>query len=220
MQAEPRPQGEHLSRPLKLLYYDIENTKMTVQVETFDLHLRNEYLSWKDVVKPSVLICWSAAWITPGVTPENLHIISDVITSEEAKKQSDKRTLGGLWDLMNRADVLVGHNIKQFDTKKTHLRFLLNKMGAPDLSVKQLDTLSLAKKHFKNDSNSLGYWLERLGNSSKDKMVSEDWDKCKAGDVKALRKMRKYNKQDVRGGAEVFLEFRNYIESGGGALVK
>lgn len=154
----------------------------------------------------------------PDTTLENMRVMSDVITTDEAKKQNDKRTLSGLWDLMNRADVLVGHNIKSFDTKKAHLRFLLNKMGAPDLSVKQIDTLSLAKKYFKNDSNSLGYWLERLGKSSKDKMNSEDWDLCKTGDERTLRKMRRYNKQDVRGGAEVFLEFRKYIESGGGVV--
>lgn len=217
-QAEPPPQGEQYKRPSRWLYYDIEMTKMTVQLETFSLRLKDNLLSWKDVIKPPIVICWAAAWITPKATPENLHIVSDVITPDEIKKQNDKRTLSGLWELMNCADALVGHNIKSFDTKKAHLRFLLNKMGAPDLSVKQIDTLTLAKKHFRNDSNALGYWLERLEKSSKDRMESEDWDLCKAGDEKALRKMRRYNKNDVRGGAEVFLEFRKYVESGGGVI--
>jgi hypothetical protein len=86
--------------------------------------------------------------------------------------------------------------------------------------VKQVDTLSLARKYFKNDSDTLGYWLARLGQTGKDKMEEEDWDLCKAGDQKALNKMLKYNKQDVRGGVGLLIEFRDYLRSGGVDIFK
>lgn len=120
-----------------------------------------------------------------------------------------------LIEYMNKADRWVGHNVKAFDTKKVMTRLILNHQRAPDFTIKQIDTLSLVKKYFKNDSNTLGYWLQRLGQIGKDKMESEDWDLCKAGDQKALRKMQKYNKQDVRGGIILFLELRDFLASGG-----
>jgi len=205
--------GLRLSK--RLLYYDIENTKMTIEMETFGLKQHSDYLPYDAIKKPPVMICWSAIWLEDGTTVDNLRMYSAVLTPEEARRGNDKRVVAGLWELMNKADYLVGHNIKAFDTKKAHLRFMLNRMKAPDLSVKQLDTLSLAKKYFKNDSNALGYWLACFKNQGKDEMKSEDWDLCKQGDPQALRKMLKYNKQDVRGGARVWLRFREYLESGG-----
>ena len=118
------------------------------------------------------------------------------------------------------ADKWAGHNIKAFDSKKVMTRLILNHQSCPDLTVKQIDTLSLVKKYCKNDSNSLGYWLERLGQIGKDKMESEDWDKCKAGDQKALNKMLKYNKQDTRGGVILLLELHDFLLSGGVDIFK
>jgi len=217
-QADPRPQGLRLKK--RLLYYDIENTKMTVEMETFALKQNSDYLPYTSITKPPIMICWSAAWLEEGMTPDKVVIHSDVLTPTEARRGNDKRIAAGLRDLMNKADYLVGHNVKVFDTKKAHLRFLLNKMQAPDLSVKQLDTLSIAKKYFRNDSNTLGYWLACFKSQGKDEMRSEDWDLCKQGDPKALRKMLKYNNQDVRGGARVWMRFRDYLESGGVILYK
>jgi hypothetical protein len=121
---------------------------------------------------------------------------------------------------MNKSDRWAGHNIKGFDTKKVNTRLMLNHQPAPDFTVKQIDTLSIVKKYFKNDSNALGYWLERLGQIGKDKMESEDWDLCKAGDQKALNKMLRYNKQDTRGGVILLLELHDFLLSGGVDIYK
>jgi hypothetical protein len=193
---------------------------MTVTLETFELHQRSEWLSWKDVKKPPYLLCWSGGWIDKDTTKENIKVYSNVLTPYEAKRGRDKRCLGVLRDYMDRADRWAGHNVKGFDTKKVNTRLILNHMSAPDFTVKQIDTLSLVKKYFKNDSNALGYWLERLGHIGKDKMESEDWDKCKQGDARALRKMQTYNKQDVRGGIILLLELRDYLASGGVDIFK
>lgn len=215
-QAEPPPQG--LNYPKRFLYYDIENTKMTV--ETFDLSVPSKRLSWKAVKQPPFIICWSAALLSVDCGVGDIRVYSDSVTPAEAHGGNDKRCLAGLQALLNKADWWVGHNLKAFDTKKTQLRFLLNRMSAPDLSVKQVDTLTLARKYFKNDSDALGYWLERLGRTGKDRMEDEDWDKCKMGDPKALNKMQKYNRQDVRGGIELLIEFRDYLRSGGVDIFK
>ena len=218
LQTEEKP---YIERRPRILYYDIETSKMTLEVKTFGLKMYNPYLHWEDIKKPPFLICWSAAWIpTDDYDVRHIRPMTGRVTGTEAKRRNDKRCVKELWELMDEADFLVGHNVKAFDTKKVHTRFILNKLPAPDLSVKQIDTLSIARKYFKNDSNTLGYWLERFGKAPKDDMKGEDWDLCEAGDEKTLRKMQKYNKRDVIGGIELFLEFKQYIESGGGRLYK
>jgi hypothetical protein len=184
-------------------------------VETFGLAVPSKRLNWKDITCPPYLICWSAVLCDVDVGRDEIRVSSDCITPKEARRGDDRRCLSGLRERMNKADFWVGHNVKAFDTKKAQLRLILNRMNAPDLTVKQVDTLSLARKYFKNDSDTLGYWLARLGHTGKDKMEREDWDGCKAGDPKALHKMQKYNKQDVRGGLDVLIEFRDYLRSGG-----
>lgn len=218
LQAEPPPQGLGLGK--RIWYYDIESTKMTVELETFELHQRSEWLPWASVKRPPFLICWSGAWITTDTTPDNIRVFSSAITAAEAMRGCDKRIAVQLRDHMDKADRWAGHNVKSFDSKKVHTRLMLNHIPAADLTIKQIDTLTLARKHLKNDSNALGYWLERLGQTGKDKMVSEDWDLCKAGNQRAIRKMQRYNKQDVRGGVILFLELRDYLASGGVDIFK
>ena len=213
-QAEPPPQG--LNYPRSMLYYDLEISAMTI--ETFDLHVRNEYLSWQSIRQPPFLICWSAAWIKDNDI-NNIRVLSGMVTPWEARRRRDKRCLWELADLMNRADYLVAHNEK-IDNKQAHTRFIFNRMPAPDLTVKHVDTLAIARKYFKNDANALEYWSLRLGGRPKKKVRPGDWDKCKAGDADALSRMKRYNKGDVREGIRVFLEFKKYVESGGGTLVK
>lgn len=215
LQAEEQP---YIVRNPRILYFDIETSKMTVEMRTFNLRMYRKYLDWADIKKPPFLLCWTAAWIPSDDSP--IHAMTGHVTSWEAKRRNDKRCISELWELMDEADFLVGHNVKSFDTKVIHSRFLFNQLSAPDLFVKQIDTLSIAKKYFRNDSNTLGYWLKRFGKDPKDDMCSEDWDECEAGNEKALRKMQKYNKRDVLGGIEVFMEFKHYIESGGGRLYK
>ena len=217
-QSEPPPQGQGLEK--RCFYYDIESTKIHIELDTFSLKQQSDYLPWKSITRTSFLLCWSGAWITPATTADNIKIISDSITPKEARKGSDKRSLDLLSDCMNRADRWAGHNVKAFDTKKVMTRLILNKMPSVDLSVKHIDTLRIVRTHFKNDSNALGYWLERLGHIGKDKMTSEDWDLCRDGDQKALNKMQKYNKQDVRGGVILLLELRDFLASGGVDIFK
>lgn len=215
-QAEPPPQG--LEQNKRVFYYDIESTKMTI--ETFGLSVPSKRLSWQSITKPSFLLCWAGAWITSETTVDNIRVYSDSITPKEAKASNDKRCLSVLTECMNKADRWAGHNLKSFDTKVVNTRLIFNHQQAPDFTVKQIDTLCLVKKYFRNDSNSLGYWLQRLGELGKDKMESADWDLCKAGDQKALRKMQKYNRQDVRGGVILLLELRDYLLTGGVDIFK
>ena len=215
LQAEPPPVGANLSK--RIFYYDIETATMTLKVETFGLRMYSKYLNHKDIVRPTTLLCWAGVWIDNGKMGR---VFGESVTPTGAKRGNDKRCAKKLRDEMNKADYIVGHNSKAFDTKKAHLRFILNGIKSPDLTVKQHDTLALAKKYFKNDSNALDYWLHSFGDTGKDHMTYDDWVECKAGNEKALKKMFKYCKHDVKRGAGVLLNFESYLAGGGITLFK
>jgi hypothetical protein len=205
----------------KILYLDIETALM--KVDLFDTYVPGKYISWKAIDKRSFVICWAAAWVTPTTgqgEDQPLKVVSDSVTSREARRGSDKRCLQGLFELIDAADYLIGHNARAFDLKKLNTRFIHNRMGAP-AEYKVIDTLTLARKYFKEDSNSLERWSTLLGGTLKDDMRMDDWKQiCNSGDPASLRKMEKYCRGDIRNGVLVYKEFEKWITASGKALYR
>ena len=99
-----------------------------------------------------------------------------------------------LWD---QADLVVAHNGDNFDQPKSRARMLYHGIDPPG-SFKQVDTLKVARSQFKMTYNRLDSVAEFLGVARKGKHAGfEMWERCMAGDPKALAQMAKYNKQDV-----------------------
>jgi len=181
----------------KELYLDIE-TSLTGIRGNFGTRVRGEYIRPSMIKHPYYIICWSALW-----TDKPSRLYSACVTQEDALRFDDKNIIAPLWDLMNRADVIAGHNVDKFDAKKINTRFLVGGFEEP-LPYKTIDTLKIARKKYSFESNSLDYLFQLFGIKRKDKMSEEDWIAIEeTGDPKALRKMQRYNRGDVRGGAEV-----------------
>lgn len=212
-QLEEPPQGLDIVKP-KILYFDIETSLVEMKIDVFDMRVRSGWLDWHDITKPFYVISWAAAWVT-----ENIRVMSDAVTGKEAVKRDDKRCLMRLWNLIDNADYVVGHNSKAFDIKKIETRFLLNQMGAPT-EFKQFDTLMQAKKRLKPESQALAYWSRLLGGNPKDHMIREDWQEVNKGNDRIIRKMQHYNKGDVREGVYILKEFTAYFESNGTKLFR
>ena len=113
-------------------------------------------------------------------------------------KINDCELVKELWKLMDEADIVVGHNVDGFDNKKANSRFLVHGLK-PTAPYKTIDTLKIARKHFKFDSNrldDLARYLKigrKLPTSGK-----KTWLDCIRGNMKAWSVMTKYNVQDVR----------------------
>ena len=69
-------------------------------------------------------------------------------------RRDDKSLIGDLWKLMDRADIVIAHNGDAFDIKKFTARCLFHGIGPPS-PFKSVDTLKIARKYFKMDSNKL-----------------------------------------------------------------
>jgi DNA polymerase III epsilon subunit-like protein len=133
---------------------------------------------------------------------EKSKIISACVTPEEAIEHKDANILSPLLDLMERADVISGHNAKKYDIPELNARAVENHLHYPR-GYKILDTLIEARQNHRFMSNRLDYLASVFGFRPKMAMSDADWLRITKGDEKALRKMVRYNRGDVRTGIGV-----------------
>lgn len=205
---ESPPQG--LKVPPRVLYFDVERSLMTLY--GYELAVKSGYINKEMIRSEAYIICWAAGWIGGKV------IKSACVTQEEAMQKDDRRILQELWNLMDTADIITGHNMVGFDYKKVNQRFLVHGMGTPVVH-KALDTLKMAKKHFPFESNSLEYISTHLGGKPKLDVSIEDWIRIvETGDAATLRKVMRYCRGDVVEGMGVFNKFIGHLNTGGKAV--
>lgn len=113
------------------------------------------------------------------------------------KDKSDKSLTKAAWNIFNEADVLIGHNIDNFDNKKLRAKFLEHGLKPPR-PYKTIDTLKIARAQFAFTSNKLDDLAKSLGLGEKIHTGGHLlWKGCMDGDPKAWAKMIEYNKHDV-----------------------
>lgn len=170
---------------MQILYWDVETTDLELAIRTYQLKNSIRYFR-PDTIRRD----WSmlgASWAFNDEKPQ-------AISVSPKAPLDDEYVIKYMHGVLEKADVLIGHNSDNFDIKKFNTRAVF--YGLPPLSPKvQIDTLKIARKYFKFTSNQLGYICQYLGLSAKDE--SPDWELCIDGDVQELRNMREYNKNDV-----------------------
>jgi hypothetical protein len=131
----------------------------------------------------------------------------------EKDMSNDYNLVATLWELFNEADVIIAHNGDAFDQKKSNARFAVHGFTPPS-PYKQIDTLKVARKYFKFNSNKLGDLGAILGLGRKAETGGfATWLGCMRGDPKAWAKMAKYNKQDVVLLEKVYLKLRPWMDN-------
>ena len=172
----------------KILLYDIENTPLVSY--TWGI--------WEqDVVEVKeewYILSFAYKWL--GEKTTYVRSLPDYPLYKKDPK-NDRELMRTLWTLFNEADVVIGHNSNQHDDKKSNARFIQHGFMPPK-PYQTVDTLKVARRYFKFDSNK----LDRLGQYfNLGRKVSHEgfslWLGCMSGDKKAWNKMRRYNKQDV-----------------------
>ena len=130
----------------------------------------------------------------------------------EKDKTNDKELCRMMWKLLDEADVVVAHNGTAFDVKKMTAKFVQHGFPPPT-PYQQIDTLTIAKKYFKFDSNKLDNLAQYLGIGQKVNTGGfELWEGCGVRDDKsAWKKMVQYNKHDVWLLEKIYKKFLPYI---------
>jgi len=112
------------------------------------------------------------------------------------RTHTEKEMVHLLWSLIDEADVLCAQNGDRFDIRVAN-RFFIKYRMRPPAPYKTVDTLKMARKSFRFDSNKLDNLAEFLLGERKIQTDFQLWQDCMAGDKKALKRMEKYCKHDV-----------------------
>jgi hypothetical protein len=186
----------------KILIFDEE----TLPLKCFTWGIWDQNISHECIINDWVLLGWSAKYLFDSV------IMSDILTPIEAVNRDDLRITKSLWDIINDADILVGHNIKGFDIPSFQTRCLFHKLNPPSFS-RPIDTLEISRKNFRFSSNKLDSICGTLNLDRKRKTDMDLWIRCDRGDPEALLEMQTYNKNDVHIAEDYYVEVRPWVQS-------
>jgi len=192
----------------KILLVDIETSPMMVLV----WGLFKQHIPVQNVVKEWSILSWAAKWLfEPDVMGEH-------VSPEDAALRQDKSILPGIWGLLDKADIVIGHNVERFDVRKLNARFKVNGF-TPPMPYQTIDTMVHAKRNMAFAGYSMAYLNGLLEKSGKLKTEYSLWKRCiginatKLQQMKALVEMLRYNKQDVLALEELYLDLRPWMKS-------
>jgi hypothetical protein len=176
----------------RTLILDVE----TSPIEGYVWSLWKQNVGLNQIKTPSRVICFAAKWLGERST---------LFFSEHEYRHEEM--IDAAYSLLDQADVVMSFNGTQFDIPRLNGEFALKHM-APYSPIKQIDLLVTARKLFGFPSNKLEYLATVFGLGGK---VNHNgmplWLDCLAGDEKAWRLMRKYNKRDVTLLEELYAEY-------------
>jgi hypothetical protein len=151
------------------------------------------------------ILSFAAKWLDKNKI--HVHALPDY-EGYERDRTNDKALVGHLWHYLDQADIIVAHNGDRFDLRKINARAVLHGLGPPS-PYRTVDTLKIARRHFKFDSNRLDDLSKYLGLGSKLPHTGKHlWLSCMAGDEEAWRLLRRYNRHDVVLLERVYLQLR------------
>jgi DNA polymerase elongation subunit (family B) len=184
----------------KILVFDIETSDMLVS--TFGI--RDQFIADDQIVRDLRLLAVGAKWLG-----------KPVMYREARKESQEKALLRWVWNLLDKADIVIGHNSKNFDSKVLTARFIAHGMTPPS-PYRHLDTLHIYRSVAKAPSHKLSY-LTKTVNSKYKKLDHSEfpgrtlWLECMAGNKRAWEVMKKYNIHDVLSTEEFYLNIRPWI---------
>lgn len=120
--------------------------------------------------------------------------------------ENDFEVVTEVWEWLDKADIIIGHNVWDFDLKTLNGRFLYHGM-LPPRPYKIFDTLRTARNRFRLPSNKLDYLAQFLDVGKKmDTGGHELWTGCREGDLEAWDHMIDYCHHDVEILRKVYLK--------------
>lgn len=196
----PSTMGSSDYNKCKILFIDIETAPILGHLWS----LWQNGIGLNQVVSDWYILSFTAKWADKD----------EIIYFDQSREddiENDRGILSELWELLNEAEVVIGHNIKKFDIKKINARFILNGFQPPS-TYRMIDTLDIAKRIFGFTSNKLEYLTSKLCTKykkSKHKKFPghELWRACLNKNPEAWVEMKDYNIFDVLSNQELYEVF-------------
>ncbi len=187
------------TREARVLIYDIETSPLIGY--TWSVWETNVI----DILEEFQILTFAWKWLGE----KQVHVLGqDDTKGYKPGVNNDKELVKKLHQLFDEADIVVAHNGNSFDQKKVQTRMMIHGMRPPS-PYKQIDTKLVAKRYAAFSRNNLKWLAKDLKthNQKGDPGGFETWQGCMAGDKKAWRKMKKYNKGDITSLEDLYLEF-------------
>lgn len=184
----------------RILIFDIERVPAwTKPLPIWDMKsLKYKYLGPGDIQSWGRTICLAYQWLGES----KIHFIA------EWQEGGRLAFLEKARDLLTEADVVVGHNMQDFDLPHLEGEFVLENISQP-APVKVFDTLKVMRKHGNLENNQLDTLDKRFGFTGKsDKYRIDVAMGAVDGDVKMQKKIELYNRGDIRATKRVYLRLR------------
>ncbi len=190
---------------LKVLLYDIETSPNLAWVWG-----KYEVDALGDFVKERQIISFAWKWLGE----KDVKVLAlPSFPGYKRSPEDNKALIVELHKLISRADVAIGHNVDCFDDKMSNADFIRHGMK-PTSPHRTIDTLKVARRCFRFNSNKLNDLGKRLGVGQKAHTGGFDlWARCMRGDMKAWARMMAYNKKDVFLLEKVYLRLRPWIKN-------
>lgn len=190
----------------RVVFFDVENTGMRVEFETYDLFKRGgHFVRHQDIKEPRRLFSFQAKPL--GKKP-----IWHSVTDEGGYEAMIRHMHEVLMD----TDILVGWNSQKFDwSKAQHAFFLQGLDRVPE--PHQVDLMKVTRRFFDFESNSLAYVSRQLLPEEDAKIELAETpvkvliDRVKAGDKTAGRLLKRYGLRDVVVLEEMWPRFLPYV---------
>jgi hypothetical protein len=195
---------ETQQRKAKICLYDLETAPSLGYI--WDKYETN--VLW--YVKQGYLLSYAYKWLGDNKT----YVVSlpDFKTYKK-DPENDKELVQSLYRLFESAEVLVAHNGDSFDERTANGRFFFHHLTPPP-PHKRIDTLKISRKYFKIQSHKLDDLGDYLGVGRKERTGGIDlWRDVLDGDMKAWKKMCKYNRMDVILLERIYLHLRPWAEN-------
>lgn len=140
------------------------------------------------------LLCFAYKWLGERST----HVVAlPDFPRYRRDKTNDRDVTAALRELLDEADIAIGHNVSGFDGPRAKTRMLVHGFDPPS-PVREVDTLTIARRNFAFTGNRLDDLVKVLGIGHKGETGGFDtWLGCMRGDEAAWRRMKRYNRQDV-----------------------
>jgi DNA polymerase elongation subunit (family B) len=189
----------------KTLIFDIEVSPDIIA----SYGLREQYHSHKNILQDWYMICFAWKWLG-GKNILSSSILDDLAAFRK-NPSDDLVVVKRLHEVLQDADVIVGHNCDRFDWKKFQTRAAFHGLK-PISKPAVVDTLKTAKKHFAFTSNSMAYISKYLGTEEKKTHSPDMWMKILRGDKSAIKECVDYCKGDIQATEDLYLKLRPYMD--------
>lgn len=193
-------ESARLNNPHNVLTLDIERVPGRARVNHRGLVIEGDFWdlnSWKHTIGRRIHPDDVTEWPRTICAAWNWYDKDRVEFAAEWQTGGRETLLRKTWEAVNKAQLIVGHNIAGFDLKKLRFEWAEIGLKAPS-PVKPIDTLKIARREFGAESNTLDSLCKRFGVVAKtDRYKVQTARDAVAGVRAAQKEMREYNCGDI-----------------------